>query len=371
MSRRNAYSAWLRKQPVSSVGLDLFSGGTFTRSSDASYVSDGSILIAPTNVRRIEGGMLVLESARTNTVRRSQPSPDTGWSRQGFTTAAFDSVAGPLGPLTAATVNLGAFPTAGLITTQTTAPADNAIMLVSAWVRADAPTFIRLQARQKDGETYVYSDDLPVGITWTRVDAALSAGVGASTPLIGLANATAGMAQTIYATAFQCEVGVRWPSSYVNVPGTTQQTRAADTLTYAAGEYPASLTSVGGRITFALQSSSAEYVAAGGGGVRPIYLPGATNTSIQLVPQSGANIAVRLYDANVSRVARTISIANRNQPITIEWRVGAESSLTISGATTGDGTSTGAGTTAWGTETGIQIGANSFFGRFGRYIEAL
>lgn len=360
------------------IRLDLFSGGTFTRASDGTYQTDAdSIATAASNVRRIEnrgdglGDMLLLEGAGSN--QAIYTVEWNSWGGEGGSSLATTTEIGPDGTdTTVRDVTFGANVIARVYRVMGgLAPADGATCVVSVWARVASGTAqFRLGLRQKDGVTHVYGSPHTVTTSWQRFDSAVSVGTGVAMPRVIIASDGSGSSYNVLCYGPQAENAVYWPSSYIPNPIGNTTARSGDVLSYAVGEYPDVLTTAGGRLTVALPCTSAEFVSAGGT-YRILWLAGVAASGIQFVPQTGSNIAVRLYNNNASLISRVITLDERDQLLTLEWGVGASSSLAVSGATTGDGTGTGAATPLWSTETGIQIGANSTFARFGRYIEAL
>ncbi len=359
--------------------LDLFSGGTFTRSTEGSYLTsaptngDTAFLAwASANARRIEnrgdglGDMLLMEGGRTNLLLRSQEFDAAAWSLAGTTpTVTANARAAPDGTTTAeriaAPLTGRAFqsPTVAnttrhsgslflrdpvataaawqILLAQSTVSAINGT-LANAWARADHS---RVSETTSEGLFLVDARD------WSG-----NGGIVAA-------------ARDVHAWGAQLEAGA-FPSSYIRTT-TPALARGADVLSYAVGEYPSSFLTRGFRFTWAPDFASTE----------------APNPSFNsLIGFNGGNILhwltsgeVRLYtqaaDTRITTAALTFA-RNALITITVEPNAGR---ITVSGAATGNGVHTG---TACTIDSGLPMrvgvatdGSNPNFGRFGRYIEAL
>lgn len=364
------------------VQLDLSTGGTFTRASVATqYIGapnagTGAFLQSvATNVRRTDNRgdglgemMLVTEGSRSNFVNNGVVF--TGYTADGGASATAAGGTAPDGDADAQTITFGASATDRLRATLGFASADNTLYRVSGWVYTPGVAgFVRLGIRQKDGATIVLSGDLPVTSPWTRVDAELSIGAGASTPQIVIQNGSDGVARTFFCWGVQAESG-RWLSSEVITSGAAL-TRALDMLTYASGSYPDTFRTDGLRVEVALDATSAEMVA-GGGASNMILFRWAAVSSYLAIVVSGANVVVQAVLGGVSQVSTGAITFGRSQLLTIDY-VPSTGTITVAGATTGNGATVGSGHTQTSGDLTVGSIGGTFptYGRLGRYVVAL
>lgn len=352
--------------------LDLFAGGTFTRGTEASYLTgaptDG---VAPflawalPDTRRIEdrgdgtGSMLLLEGERTNLLVQSRGAGGAGWAL-GSGSFVADSAPGPDGAMLADRAG----PAASAFGPYQVLPTPGPLYAASLWARVPVP-----------GSPATAQSSLPVeaGVQWAlpptgayvRGDftSRASAGVWAPWDARGLYPGI--MAQPLdYVGDLHQVEAARFPSSSIRT-GATAGTRGADILRYASGQYPDEFLTQGFQFTFVPDASSAEIAA----GTTPMrLLTTSPGDYVQLVGAAG-NCIVELA-AGGATVTTIIVGFPRLQPltITVEPVVGR---LTVMGARTGGGTATGVGA-PW-TPGGIAIGSNGAglspaFGRFARYV---
>ncbi|AKF06089.1 hypothetical protein [Sandaracinus amylolyticus] len=367
-----------RRASIDGVVLDLFSGGTVTRAGVKYVQSDGDSLVqVASGVRAIEnrgdgaGDMLSMEGSRSNVVRGSTPVSVSGLASN-LATPTFAAVDGPLGPMTAATYAFTASTDSRVIYAWGSVPADNVLAHLSCWVRAQSGTqTVRLVMRTK-AATYVYSPDFVIGTTWTRISWDVSVGAGASAPTTGLATGSDGLARTVEVACFQAEgnstTTFGFPSSYIANPGTSFTTRVADRLTYAVGEYPASFLTDGFEMTVRPDGSSSEIVATSSN----IALAAIGSTTYLLFQISAGNLRPIMVVNNVARITGANITFSRGQAVTVALRPSA-GTLTVAGATTGNGLNTGTGE-AWPSGT-LDIGRTSvggnLNGRIARYMVGL
>lgn len=366
------------------TSLDLSSGGTFTRSSLGSYFTgaptDGSTSFmawAAVNTRRLEnrggaeGVMLLMEGARTNliavgtAVRNLATGPG-----QGTNTAS--QALGPDGELQGAlTINAsteyGQYSTYALGTS-------GSQYVGSVFVKAAGLTSHNGNFYDDLGTTAVTLSNPTRTLTslWERIDATRIAEhttlrmIGVS----GLVSAGAvgpAVAVNAHQDCYQIELG-RFPSSFISGAVTT---RAADFLSYAVGQYPASFATTGYRFTFAPNFLPADIVSAAG------FLIGGIDSAINqgVLLSYAVPGSPRVFVASALKQSGVFTWSARGQVITFEIRPSA-GTITISGATTGNGVSS-VGAWVMAGDTPMTIGYrwsfNDFhtFGRFGTTITAL
>ena len=170
----------------------------------------------------------------------------------------------------------------------------------------------------------------------------------------------------------QVEAGY-YPTSAI-ATGAGNVTRPADTLSYATGAYPAGFLTNGVVIVFAPDASSAEIVSAtekwtllsnGPNGISGLGIEDAVR-----IRENGGVCVVELVQAHTVRAPLTVTFS-RGQALTITAKPSA-GSITVSGATTGNGTNTGTGG-AWTSGQTIYVGGDSaaLNNVTGRYVGAV
>lgn len=229
--------------PVAAKDWNLMTGIlpgdiNFSRASNAYYIdSDGMVRIAGVNQPRFQwdpatntlSGLLI-EEARTNLLGYSTALVGGAWTNVLSGTATITAVANagtaPDGTFTATRLDFSA-KAAGDIQLRrlgVTTGAAGSALAASIWVRADAPTIIRLRS----GDTSAVQD-LPVTTEWTRVF---------STPGVNASNffnfdvaksASATVAESVYVWRAQLEVGGAASS---DMPSAESFTSRASTATY-------------------------------------------------------------------------------------------------------------------------------------------
>jgi hypothetical protein len=347
--------------------LDLFEGGTFTRSSEASYLTgpatDGSSAFmawATTNTRRVEydaglsgGTGLLMEASRQNVMLHSEDFTQAAWTKS-LVTVTGDAGNAPDGDADADDLAFDA--NAAAEVTQTFTAADSARVQASMYLRCTSGTeSVILRVLRKDG-TYV-STTCTVTTTWQRFEVAVTSVLtGGSTPTLSLLNGDAS-ARTVRAWGAQVTTGAEASavSSYIRT-GAAAVTRAVDVLSYADGLYPASFRSAGFRLSAVPLVDS------------PIAAVGRV-----LVSTAGDQF-VRFFGNAFQLNTATGSVSpgctwSRGQVLTVSASPAAGTIL-LSGFTTGNGTSTIGTPSTWSTTT-LLIGQTNALFRFGRFVEAL
>lgn len=365
----------VRAPVVGSVnGLDTFSGGTFTRSSEGAVFSgapnNGSSAVlswAANDVRRIEnrgdgrGDMLLVEGSRTNSIiyaRNITVGSAGAWVGAASGPPVTSSVAGMDGATEAWRVQA----TTGQYTKFLTPPAGAGY--ISSWVRVRGANPAAIQYGNSSPITLVSAS----GNVWQRAGRS-HVGGGSFTPIWCDTASTPGCVSPIDAEIdfHQYEVGAVFPSSPIRTSGSTA-TRATDALSYAAGAYPASFLTQGFRLTIAPDFSSDDVIA-GTIGALVVFAFGANDLLYFRHSGGACQLALARGGAVVVNPSLTFS---RQQLLTLTYVPGT--GLTIAGATSGNGLAANAGSALPANTMTIGTGAaasNPFFGRFGRYIEAL
>lgn len=364
-------------------GLNLLVGGTFTRASEGSYLigapTDGStpfLAWAPDNERRIEdrgdglGSMLLIEGARTNYLLQSRQQTNAAWIA-GTATEVENAVNGPDATLLAESI----VATSGQISNRQTPTVAAGRVCVSVWARAIAGTVNHQMLFLESGGLLSAS----VGVrstTWSRAEVNV-ASTGTTAGLIPVdardwsaVGGQAATAQSLYADLPQVEIGT-FPSSPIRTT-TAAVTRAVDVLSFPSGQYPVSFLTRGFRLTFVPDATNAEIVASG---LNWSLAGFDTDLSFLAFVNLAGNLTAHLTGPGAATIVQPAITFSRGQAMTFEVRPLA-GTLTISGATTGNGIHVGSGF-AWtpGASDPLRIGflinANRAYGRFGSKITAL
>ncbi len=359
-------------------GLSLLSGGTFTRSTEASYQTSASTVAwAAVNERRTEdrgdalGPAYLTERSRTNLALQSE-ALDTGavWVPS-FATVTANGAVAPDGVTDADRVAVlsGGF----LRSNALTVSANPAVVSGSIWTRAFTGTETRQHVignATTTGEGGTHTE------TWGRryVNHLVAVADGTSVLYLisdgrnfaGSGGIAAG-ARDGYLWGAQLE-NARFPTSYIRTVGTSV-TRGADALSYAAGDYPVSFLTSGFRCTVALDCTSAELIA----DALDMRVMQVGADDYLRIRESGGACVVDLVCATSVVATKTITLTSRSIVLTLTAQPSA-GTLAVAGATTGDGSNSGAGA-AWtsgtlyvGTDDG---GTNGLYGRIGSTVRAL
>ncbi len=214
-----------------------WSSFAFSRASEASYLSadenEGSpafMLWAATDELRYEGGLALLEGARTCQVLRNQDIDNAAWTTFGAATVT----AGQNGPdgTTAERIEVAAGTN---IRYQVLTPGAG-WRAFSGWARATTGTTGLYFGLYDGGQTDAGTTSLTT--TWRRITGARNCGAGAGNISAADSRVSAGTgvsagARDVHVTLMQIEAG-RFASSAIRTAGTTA-TRAADTAVMTSG----------------------------------------------------------------------------------------------------------------------------------------
>ena len=361
MSRRNGGArAGRRGSAVRPADGPLvsFGAGTFTRSSEGSFYLSapggaGSTFIgwASSNILRydaVDGTSLALfEGSQTNVCPYSEDLNQAAWAKTGASISGTTGAA-PDGEADLCTVAFTASASDSIMQTISTGTADASTYLSTVFVRRTTGSGnIRFQLVNRAGVTS-QSSDIAIDTGWKRIEWSSSWGTGATAPQIGLINGTAGAAQSVEVWGFDVKIttALNAPTSYIRTTATSA-TRSLDVLTY--GSAPSRMAT--GKWSFAC---------------RPLY--GTSDT----VASRGATFAFSSTEDDVVNIftnatqalnnavvayTRTGLSFSRNQALTITPDCGAFT-LTVSGATAGNGTGAVGVDAAFGTAH-LRVGSNS------------
>lgn len=354
----------------SSVVLGLLSGGTFTRSTEGSYLTaaptDGAAAFlawAGVNARRIEdrgdglGSMLLMEGARTNQIQQSRDITSAAkWTAAGsLAVVTADASTSPDGTASADRVNCTGV--LGFSRGQGLAGLMANPHVISGYAR---PFSGNPDWRPNYGGP-PWTGALGAAAAWARKDVKI-ASTGATLYAEDNSAGTSGNPDVLV-DLWQAENGA-FPSSPIRTT-TVAVTRGADVLSYAVGQYPESFLTRGFRIKFAPDCSSAEHALS-----THMGLVGTGATQYVLL---NANQTMQLWGTAMA-ISSQVLTWSRGQLLTITAEPSA-GRLTVSGATSGNGVTTGSAS-AWAAATifvGNYISGSGLpaFGRFGTTIEAL
>jgi hypothetical protein len=359
MTRRLAGARGGRRGVVYRGGdqpLVSFGAGTFTRSSEASFYTAapggaGSTFIswAASNVLRydaIDGTSLALfEGSQSNLCPYSEDLNQASWVKTGATISGTTATA-PDGEADCCTVAFTAS-ASDMVMQQVTGTADATTYLATVFARRTSGSGnIRLRVVDRAGVATT-SADQAISTTWTRIEYAVSWGTGATTPEVGIINGTAGTAQSVEVWGFDVKstAALTAPTSYIRTTATSA-TRALDVLTY--GSAPSRMAT--GKWSFACRPlyGTADTVGARGA-------PFAFSTTEDDVINVFTNAFQALNNAAVAYTRTGLSFS-RNQAMTITPDCAAFT-LTVSGATAGNGTGAVGVDAAFGTAH-LRVGSN-------------
>ncbi len=345
--------------------LDLFTGGTFSRASEGSYLTgpatDGTTAFlawAPPNVRRIEdrgdglGPMLLIEGSRTNFVLQSRQITDSSvWSSAGTATVTADAAPGPDAAVEAdRSTAAGPYTYSAGQVLNGVAPNPHSI---SAYARAISSS----SEWRTDYRIQAWSG--PVPTTWTRRDRAF--GPGGTWFATNSFDEPSGYG--LFVDLHQLEQDV-FPSSVIRTT-TSPMTRAPDVLAFSGPSLPPELATGGFTIVYAPDCSSLEMTQSG----LPHPLLGSDASNELVLQPDGTTVRVILVTQGSTTVGAASSLTfSRGQPMTFVVRPSA-GTITVTGATTGDGTITGTpGSLVGATFFVGSDGAHAAFGRFGASV---
>lgn len=359
--------------------LSLLSSGVFTRASEGSYLTgaptDGSsafLAWAGNNVRRIEdrgdglGPMLLMEGSRTNYALQSRALDNAAWTA-GTATVTANQNGGPDGATLADRVNA----TSGQAGPSEASKGQVAFSVASAWARAVSGT-VQHQMVLSQGGTALAAKATARSTTYGRSEVSGNCTPGSAGVIPLDASDRSGIggqvatAQDAYIDLVQIESG-HWPTSAIRTTAAAV-TRAADALSYAAGQYPAAFCDRGVVFAFAPDCSSAE-LAASATQFCPVWLGAGSANGIFV----SSSLVVSAWLSNAQKIASSPISWSRGQLLTITVRPSA-GTLTIAGASSGNGTYSGT-PYAWSPSDALWIGSrhtgvDACFGRFGLNLVA-
>lgn len=363
--------------------LDLSAGGSFTRTLEGSYYigapTDGSsafLAWASSGVRRVEdrgdglGACLLMEKGATNYVLQSRALATT-WTHNTETITANANG----GPDASSAADEDALASAQF------GPSQSSLSLTGRGVLSQ---WIRSVSGVGKNFLYLYGDagvafNVARGSSPTTTYSRQEISGGSATTNMGVIPADgrnlSGLGVTVsgtdhgahtednYIDLVQLEAGY-YPTSAIRTT-TASVTRPQDTLSYASGSYPVGFLTDGVVVTFAPDASSAEIVSASEDW-RLVQV--GANDYVQIVANGGVCKARLVCGGSV---VGTLTITfSRGQALTITAKPSA-GSITVSGATTGDGTNTGTGA-AWASSATLYIAGDNvgFNPATGRYVGA-
>lgn len=357
--------------------FDLASFGTFTRSTEASYqTSASSIAWAAANTIRIEdrgdgsGGMILLEGSSKNWLTYSETFGTT-WAGGGTRTGG--AVLGPDGTTYVDRLNM-ASGDAGWYQyySSYTGPSTH-----TSWVRAVSGTAFARRCNVTYGLVQLSGCvvEATVGTSWQRVGFTYSEASGGTYAMVADARSwstyggTGASASDCYWASSQVE---RMPfcTSAIRTTSATV-TRGADILSGSMSSVPSKITSDAYSIDVAPIFSSADGIAYAKD--QCIFSFAEDDSERLFFVVSGGSIYLRVVSGGSTKVTSGALSFSANQKLTIAVN-SASGSVTVSGATSGNGTSTG---TPWGRTLGPtfyvgnrQGATQPSYVRIGRYVSA-
>jgi len=364
-----------RDTPATSV-LDLSSGGTFTRALAAFYFTGAPtngisafMVQAASNVRRIEnrgdglGPGLLMEKLATNLILQNRnPTLIGPWAAGSATTTTGDEN-GPDGSATGTRIQVasGGFSTFQGVTTS------NTQYTGSIWHKRKRGTGSGASQASLPNNAVTVGTGASISTTltetWQRDSA--STNIGATTGAVQELEGRAGTGFTAQALDNivdlpQVELGY-YPTSPIVTAGATV-TRPADVLSYASGSYPTNFLTTGFSLTFAPDASSTDFINSNEDW-RLVQVGSADYLRIR----KNTNCVVELVCGSAVVASLTVTFS-RAQALTIR-AIPSAGSLTVAGATTGNGTNVGTGA-AWASGSTLYVGGDNASGNnaTGRYI---
>jgi|GEM_PF-5907059 len=363
--------------------VSLASDGTFSRASDGWYL-DGSILRQVGNdVRRFEdrgggnGAHLLLEGERTNLLTHSEDFANASWESPNsavIPTITSNAITAPDGTQTADKVEDTDGSNAEKLDQRLTLPDTTTTYCLSVYAKKDTSQYVTVRLRTEGGggaqkivqfdfsTNSVVSVDgqaEEIGDGWWRLSIDVGRTAGNNTTALNEifpTDATPSSTGSVYCWGAMLEEGA-FPSSYISTTSAAA-TRAADSLTQSSPR--AGL--LAGAVTGTLYPYAASSELPASAEQWLVSVGGASN-GLRLRNDAGSRKLEYLRGGSVI-AARTIAYS-RHQALayTLDHAAG---SLTVSGATTGDGTSTGSAG-SWSTATtrygGVQGGSSELYGR--------
>lgn len=332
-------------QGLSGVTLATFANGTFSRSSNGTYLTSATTVAeASTNVLRLEdrgdgnGSVPLFEGARTNLAVYSSslgswtagPATNSGTTNYGTsplgtTTAArlVKSATGSFGPYSGA--NIGGTKAGTLSVWMTNNGGGTAtrlrfsfasgialpITIPSAWSRFS--TYTTFTGAASDFISFDHRANIP-----NTGDPVINTAVDA------------------LVWGVQLEAVVTFPSSAIINNSGASATRSADTLTLTTAQYNAAMLDRPWRFDVYPYFSSTDHQ---DGETYWLYSFGGANDGIYIT-KSGGNATVAVVTGGVVRVSSSTITWSRHQKLTVTVTPAA-GQVTIAGATTGNGTQTG------------------------------
>lgn len=339
--------------------LVRWADGTFTRTSEASCYTQppggaGSTFIAwaSSNVLRydaIDGSPLALfEGAQTNLCEYSENLNQASWVKAGASISGTTATA-PDGDADCCTVAFTASASDSVMRT-VSGTADNTTYVTTVFARRTSGSGnVRLRVVKRDGVASL-SGDLAISTTWTRLEYVVNWGTGATTPEVGIINDAAGTAQSVEVWGFDVKSAATvgsFASSYIRTTNGSA-TRNADVLTYASA--PQVMATGKWRAEIRPLRASSETV-------NPIspnsffHLSSTVDSFITLTTVSASAIA-----GGVTQFTKASLVYSRQQAIVLTPDCAAFT-MTVAGATSGNGTGAVGTNPSYGT-TYLRIGSS-------------
>jgi len=355
-----------------------FATGTFTRASagwyfptSATQASVGNNVLRTLDDPADTGPMPLFEGARTNSVGRSEQFSNAAWVKVGVTVTANVATVAPDGTTEADRLTYTASATDAISYTFNGTAADNNRAVCSVWLRTEGGTkALRLRIVGKDLST----TDQAITVTnaWQRfVVTTASVGAGAVQPIFTILNDAGATAGGVVAWGAMGEmVGTSsvelYADSYIETTGDIEATRPADSLTWSAGNATAIYAALNaGAFTFLVAPYWGSTLVA-----TRVLISRDANNEVRFMSSAGA--VVRVAVGGVTMVTSNVLTFSAHQVMRVTCDPIA-GSISIVGATTGDGTVVG---TPWSIAAsslrvgGRNAGAGELFGRMGEIYAA-
>lgn len=327
----------VRQQPL----MDWAVGGTFSRGSVATTraQNDSVLYRVGANDRRFQNGRFFCETSGTDQARYSEQLDAASWVKTNCTITANTTTA-PDGSLTADTIvtTSGGVATSVALTSVGTPAAWSSFQF---WVRTDESSFTGSYTYA--GTSSVSADFIATN-TWQRISNLTSSTTAPTLtirPHDGAGTGTAGRTMQVWGGYLQSSATT---GSYFTIEGISV-TRAADSLTYAAGAWDTRLATANYQFEYVPDNASSATAA-----VADLLSFGGGNDRIAM---SNAD-SIQVIVGGVTYAASSVLTWNRDSVLTITVRP-VTGVCTVSGALTGNG-NFGSTPWAWPTAVTLRVG---------------
>lgn len=334
---------------------------TFTRSTVATFHTGATTIDdAAVDELRLEdrgdgyGPLALLEGARTNLLAYSQ----SNWSVTGTMGVTNNTHVAPDGQVIADTLSAvtgsSGTGTGDLAYHEWTA-ASGTTYTLSEWIKAVSGG-ATVRTRLYNSATALSAEERTPTATWTRYDQRVTADTN-GTSYSGIGSYQDAGEPTVAATVVagfgdQVEAG-RFPSSYIRGTTGSAVARTADTATLATASVPLAMRQGRWQVAVCPVFGSSDLVS---GDIFALVSFDNANNSLR-IRHNGTDIKVEAYESSNVRASSSAITFSRHQRLVITIDAVA-ATISVTGATTGNGTGSAGTAWAWPGATGIRVGGN-------------